>query len=90
MTWQRYRFKLNGHEPVEVQTAARDWATVVVNPNEGIRIYEQAMLLSHNAARRLGLDVPRHFAEFCDQLDGMPEALDDEDDEAMDPTPQGL
>jgi hypothetical protein len=86
MAWQRFRVQLKGDgEPVDVQTAARDWAGVRMDPGQP-RAMDMTFQVVHAALVRTGHDVPRDYDGFLEVLDGMPDALDAEDTELLDPT----
>jgi hypothetical protein len=88
MAWQRFRVRLKGEpEPILVQTAARDWANVVVDPGQP-RAMDMTFRVVHSALVRAGADnVPRNYDAFLEVLDAIPETLDDDDDgNQLDPT----
>jgi hypothetical protein len=87
VAWQRFRVELaDVPEPIVVQTCARDFATVRMDGGEGLQAVGVMFQTVHNALRRTGAPVPLDYGEFLDQLEGMPEALDEEDVHALDPT----
>jgi hypothetical protein len=84
--WQRFAVLLKGEaEPIEVQTTARDWADVEIDPANP-KAVSLMFRVTHAALVRTGHDVPRDYDGFLEVLDGMPEALDEEDATVMDPT----
>lgn len=83
--WQRFRVELEGEEPSEVQTNARDWAAVSINAE---RPMDATFRVIHASMVRQGMAVPRHYEQFLDALAGPVETVD-EDPELLDPTPQG-
>lgn len=85
MAWQRFRVELEGREALEVQTSARDWAGVPIDAS-GPRALDMTFRVVHAALVRTGADVPRHYDAFLDVLEGIPESLDDDDLELLDPT----
>jgi hypothetical protein len=86
MAWQRFAVQLAGHpEPVTVQTNARDWAGVSVDPS-GPRALDMTFRVVHSALLRAGVEVPRHYEQFLDALEGIPETLDGDDTAPLDPT----
>jgi hypothetical protein len=88
MPWQRFAVPLRGHdEPVEVQTTARDWANVQVDPAKAAPM-DMMFRVVHVALRRTrAAEIPISYDEFLDdELDGMPEALDGETPLASAPT----
>jgi hypothetical protein len=85
--WQRYAVQLKGEaEPVIVQTSARDFATVKIDPDAGLEAVGIMFQTVQHALRRAGIDVPADYGEFLDVLDAMPEVLTDADPHALDPT----
>jgi hypothetical protein len=85
--WQRFSVLLDGDdEPRVVQITARDWASVRMDPSEGLAAMGLTFAVVHNALLREGVDVPRSYDAFLDVLAAMPEALDDADPHALDPT----
>lgn len=85
--WQRFAVLLKGEaEPIVVQTSARDWATVRMDPAQGIEAMSMTFQVVHNALLRDGVEVPRDYDGFLDVLDAMPEAIDTADPHALDPT----
>jgi hypothetical protein len=88
MAWQRFRVQLKGEAaPLEVQTSARDWAGLVMDPEQP-RAIAMTFEVVHAALLRAGADVPRDYDSFLDVLDGIPEAIDAEDPTMLDPTPR--
>jgi hypothetical protein len=87
MAWQRFRVELAGRDPLEVQTSARDWANVTVDPNAPKAI-DLTFRVVHSALVRTGAeDVPRSYDQFLDMLDGIPEDIDGNGGEdPLDPT----
>jgi len=75
--WQRFAFYLKGYDdPVEVQTTARDWARVTIDPAEGLEAMALTFQVIWFALQREGYDVPAtDFDAFCDLLEGPPEAI---------------
>lgn len=85
--WQRYAVLLKGEaEPVIVQTNARDFATVKIDPEAGLEAVGIMFQTVQHALLREGVDVPRDYLGFLDVLDAMPEVLDTADPHALDPT----
>lgn len=86
MAWQRFKVQLKGEDtPTEVQTAARDWAGVTMDPGQP-RAMDMTFQVVHAALLRAGHDVPRDYPGFLEVLDGMPESLDEDDGTLLDPT----
>ena len=87
MSWQRLSVQLKGEpEPVVVQTTAKDWAAVVIDPNSP-KALDMTFRVAHHALRRVNHDnVPRDYDSFLEVLEAIPETLDDADGEALDPT----
>jgi hypothetical protein len=85
MAWQRFRVHIKGEDPVDVETNARDMASIVMdaaNPRPLDIMFQQV----HNAMRRQQMSVPRDYQGFLEVLDAIPEALDEEDPDGLDPT----
>lgn len=86
MAWQRFRVALKGEgEPVTVQTSARDWSGVTMD-TASPRALDMTFQVVHQALLRAGYDVPRDYDGFLEVLDGIPESLDDDANEQLDPT----
>lgn len=87
MAWQRMSVQLKGEaEPIVVQTNARDWAAVVIDPNQP-KAMDMTFRVVHHALRRLNnANVPRDYDSFLEVLEGFPETLDGSDGELLDPT----
>lgn len=86
MSWQRFSVDLKGEaEPVIVQTNARDWANVTIDPGSP-KAMRMTFQVVQAALLRTGHDVPRDFDGFLEVLDGMPDALDDDTADQLDPT----
>lgn len=86
--WQRFRVYLKGEdEPIEVQTTARDFTAIPLDPARGINAIDMSYRAVHAALVRLGVDaVPRDYDSFVDEvLDGFPDVID-EDPTALHPT----
>jgi hypothetical protein len=84
--WQKFAVLLKGEaEPVEVQTTARDWARVKLDPAEGLEAAGLTFQVVHLALVREGVAVPLDYDGFLDVLDGMPEPVEGEPP-ALDPT----
>ena len=88
MAWQKFRVELKGEDPVEVQTNAKDWAAVVVDPNQP-KALDMTFRVTHAALKRLGHSVPRDYDSFLEILESLPETVD-EDDSTLDPTQPDL
>jgi hypothetical protein len=86
MRWQRFGVTLEDRDPVEVQTNARDWAAVRMDAEHPM---DATFRVVHAAMVRQGMDVPRHYDTFLDELAGPLETVD-EDPELLSPTPQGV
>lgn len=89
--WQRFRVYLKGEdEPLEVQTIARDFTSIPMDPARGINAIDMSYRAVHAALLRMGVDaVPRDYDSFIDEvLDGFPDVLD-EDTDALRPTGAG-
>jgi hypothetical protein len=88
MAWQKFKVALVGHpEPIEVQTSARDWATIQLDTDGKPRAMAMTFQVAHAALLRTGADVPASYEEFLDVLDGIPEAVDGEGvADQLDPT----
>jgi hypothetical protein len=89
MAWQRMRVQLKGEgEPIEVQTNARDWAAVVIDPNAP-KALDMTFRVAHAALKRCGHEVPRDYDSFLEILESLPETIDaDDDTSGLDPIPQ--
>lgn len=86
MAWQRFRVVLKGEqEPLEIQTSARDWANVTMDPGAP-KALDMTFRVVHSALLRAGASVPRDYDGFLEVLDGIPESLDEEDATLLDPT----
>jgi hypothetical protein len=86
--WQRFRVWLKGEdEPIEVQTSARDFTAIPMDPAQGVQPIDMSYRAVHAALLRTGhTNVPRDYDSFIDEvLDGFPEVLD-EDTDALRPT----
>jgi hypothetical protein len=84
--WQKFAVLLVGvDDPIEVQTNARDWAQVKMDPAAGVEVGAITFQVVHLALVRNGVDVPRDYDAFLDVLDGMPEVIEGEPP-ALDPT----
>lgn len=84
MAWQTMAVPLKGEpDPVVVQTNALDWRRVRVDVDAPIDGLWQAV---HHALIRTGANVPRDYEGFLEVLDGMPEVVDGDDLDPMDPT----
>lgn len=83
MAWQRFRVEIKGDDPVEVETNARDMASISMDPSNP-RPMDVMFQQVHNAMRRQQMNVPRDYPGFLEVLASMPEPLDDAD--ALDPT----
>lgn len=84
--WQRFAFYLKGHdEPVEVQTSARDWARVKMDPAQGLEAMELTFQVIYYALQRDGFELPATFDGFMDILEGPPEVVSGSPP-ALDPT----
>jgi len=86
MAWQTYRVELKGEDPVEVTPNALDWRFVRLDPAFPMDGMWQAV---HRALVRTGAPVPRDLDGFLEALDGMPEAIEDDDVGPLDPTNAG-
>lgn len=86
MAWQRFKVQLLGSDEQIVQTSARDWRTVRMDPAAGVEAMDMTFQVVHNALRRTGVEVPADYESFLDALDGLPEAIDGADPQALDPT----
>jgi hypothetical protein len=86
MSWQRFKVELVDREPLEVQTSARDWSNVVIDPGAP-KAVDLTFRVVHAALVRTGADVPRSYDAFLDVLDGIPTDLEGDDGESpLDPT----
>lgn len=86
MAWQKMRVTLKGEDPIEVQTNAKDWAAVVIDANAP-KALDMTFRAAHHALRRVGADnVPRDYDSFLELLDAIPETIDAEDADLLDPT----
>lgn len=88
MAWQRFSVPLKGEDPVIVQTSARDWANVAIDP-AAPKAMDMTFRVVHAALVRSGRSVPRDYDGFLEVLDGIPESVDVDDGEMMDPTDAG-
>lgn len=90
MAWQRFTVQLKGEDqPVEVQSSARDWAGVTMDPGAP-RAMDMTFQVVHSALLRAGHDVPRDYDGFLEVLEGMPESLDADEGDQLDPTNREL
>lgn len=88
-SWQRFRVELKGEaEPLEVQTDARDWAAVEIDPSAP-KAMDMTFQAVWRALLRTGAQVPRDYEGFLEVLAGMPDTLEEGDPEQMDPTVPG-
>lgn len=88
MAWQRLRVRIKGQDPIDVQTNARDFASVIIDPSAP-KALDLTFRIAHNALMRMGVDnVPRDYEGFLEVLDAIPESLDGEDASLLDPTQQ--
>lgn len=86
MAWQRFTVLLKGEdEPIQVETSARDWAGVAIDPGQP-RALDMTFQVVHAALLRTGHDVPRDYDGFLEVLDGLPENLDGDVTDQLDPT----
>lgn len=86
MAWQRFSVALKGEsEPVIVQTNARDWANVTIDP-AAPKALDMTFRVVHSALLRAGTGIPRDYDSFLEVLDDVPESLDEEDASLLDPT----
>jgi len=86
MAWQKMLVTLKGEDPIEVQTNAKDWAAVVIDPNAP-KALDMTFRAAHHALRRVGsTNVPRDYDSFLELLDAIPETLDGQDEDLLDPT----
>lgn len=89
MAWQTMRVLLKGEDPVIVQTNARDWASVSIDPNNP-KALDMTFRVAHHAMRRLNMDnVPRDYDGFLEVLDAIPETVEEDDGDLLDPTLAG-
>lgn len=83
------RVLLKGEDPVIVQTNARDWASVSIDPNNP-KALDMTFRVAHHAMRRLNMDnVPRDYDGFLEVLDAIPETVEEDDGDLLDPTLAG-
>jgi hypothetical protein len=86
MAWQRLKIELKGEDPIVVQTNARDWAAVVIDANAP-KALDMTFRVAHAALKRLNVDgVPRDYDSFLEVLEGIPESLEADDADLLDPT----
>jgi hypothetical protein len=86
MSWQRMSVKIKGEDPIEIQTTARDWAAVVIDP-AAPKALDMTFRVAHAALRRMGnTSVPNDYDGFLDVLEAIPDTLDDEAPDLLDPT----
>jgi hypothetical protein len=86
MAWQKMLVMLGGEAPITVQTNAKDWAAVVIDPNQP-KALDMTFRAAHHALRRTGAsNVPRDYETFLELLDAIPETVDAEDADLLDPT----
>jgi len=87
MAWQTFSVQLKGEsEPHIIETSARDWRSVQMDPAQGVAAMDMTFQVVHNALQRHGIAVPRDYESFLDVLDGLPEAIDGGDPNMLDPT----
>jgi len=86
MAWQRFRVELKGEsEPIVIQTNARDWSNVSIDPGAP-KALDMTFRVVHAALVRNGANVPRDYDGFLEVLEGIPESLDADDSELLNPT----
>jgi hypothetical protein len=86
VAWQSFRVSLKGEaEPIDVQTNARDWANVPIDPGAP-KAMDMTFRVVHAALVREGVGVPRNYDAFLEVLDGIPESVEEGDANALDPT----
>jgi hypothetical protein len=86
MAWQKLRVTLKGEDPVDVQTSARDWASVSIDPNAP-KALDMTFRVAHHAMRRLNMsNCPRDYDSFLEVLEGIPDTVEDDDGDLLDPT----
>jgi len=86
MAWQRFSVELKGEDgPLVVQTNARDWANVSIDPGAP-KALDMTFRVVHAACVRTGVTVPRDYNGFLEVLEGIPQSLDGDDDELLTPT----
>jgi len=86
MAWQKMRVTLKGEDPVEVQTSARDWAAVTIDPNSP-KALDMTFRVAHHAMRRLNMsNVPRDYDSFLEVLESIPDTVEEDDGDLLDPT----
>lgn len=86
MAWQRFSVELKGEsEPIVVQTSARDWANIAIDPGAP-KALDMTFRVVHSALLREGREVPRNYEAFLEVLAGIPDSLDDDDGELLSPT----
>jgi hypothetical protein len=86
VAWQRFAVELKGEgAPVIVQTDARDWANVAIQA-DAPKAMDMTFQVVHSALLRTGHDVPRNYDAFLEVLEGLPESLDTDGGDQLDPT----
>jgi hypothetical protein len=85
-SWQRFRVYLKGEPDVIVQTKARDWADVRMEPGADVAAMNMTFQVVWAACKREGIAVPLDYVGFLEALDGMPDALDEESTDLLNPT----
>jgi len=86
MAWQRFSVELKGEDqPLVVQTNARDWAGVTIDPGAP-KALDMTFRVVHAALVRNGVTVPRDYGGFLEVLEGIPQSLDGDDEEILTPT----
>lgn len=85
MAWQSFRVKLKGDEEVVVETNALDMASIIMDPANP-RPVDLVFHQIHNAMVRQRMSVPRDYEGFLELLESMPEAVEEADPAALDPT----
>lgn len=89
MAWQTFRVQLKGQDEIAVETTARDWAAVRIDPGAA-RALDMTFQVVHHALLRTGAGVPCDYNGFLEVLADMPTAVDEGDADALDPTAQAL
>jgi hypothetical protein len=87
MAWQRLVVSVKGEDPIEIETNARDWASISF---DDMQTTGALFRVTHNALVRIGAPVPLNYDAFLEVLDGIPETADEGADDTLDPTPTDL
>ena len=84
MAWQRLVVSIKGEDDIEIETNARDWASISF---DDMQTTGALFRVTHNALVRIGADgVPLNYDAFLEVLDGIPVTADEGAGDVLDPT----